>query len=81
MNYFSPIKTNDNNDITKFSHADVQDYNEFAKTFINKRTVENNFKFDHGNHVSDKEYYKSNLYLIVQHDLTIYGIDIHKCSF
>lgn len=69
MNYLYPLKTNNDEGLQKFTHCilsnhfkdDVKDY---GKTFIINKNVNNNFEFDHGNHVPVTNYIYSNLQLI-----------------
>ena len=67
MNYLWPIRTNNNNDLSKFTHATYDDYKDMAKTFIIKKNVSQNLRFDHGNHYTQKPYFVSDLVLIHYH--------------
>ena len=64
MNYLFPIRTNNNKDLSKFTHATYEDYKEFAKTFIIKKNAPSHLIFDHGNHYTHGKHFVSDLVLI-----------------
>lgn len=67
MNYIMPTRTNNDLPILKqFTHGSILDYGSAAKTFI-QSSINNNIKFDHGNHFHTNDYILSDLYLIHYH--------------
>jgi len=68
MNYLGPINTTDEDGLSKFTHAVLNDYKSAAKTFIIKKYMDPMFQFDHGNHCHTSNYVMSNLTLIHYHE-------------
>ena len=64
MNYLAPINTNNEEHLKKFTHGYYRNYEKDAKSFIIKKNVDNNFFFDHGNHVCVDDYFLTDLLLI-----------------
>jgi hypothetical protein len=69
MNYISPINTNNENGLNKFTHGQITDYlKNMAKTFVITKYIPKKFIFDHGNHVHFEKFILSNLLLIHYHE-------------
>jgi hypothetical protein len=72
MNYLSPLKTNNDEGLKKFSHCFVSNHfsgevKDYGKTFIVNKNVDKNFQFDHGNHVPVSNYIYCDLMIIHYH--------------
>jgi len=69
MNYINPLRTNNQDYIfNQFTHGNISNYNQYAKSFL--QNIKNNICIDHGNHIPDKDYFMSNLYLVHYHQRT-----------
>jgi glycosyltransferase involved in cell wall biosynthesis len=68
MNYLQPINTTDEDGLSKFTHAVLNDYKNAAKTFVVNKYLDPSFQFDHGNHYATNDYIMSDLVLIHYHE-------------